>query len=68
MENLKWRKSSRSGSNGEMCVEVARTPLGEIAARDSKNRAGGMLVFSRAAVGHFLADVRHGRYDLGTAL
>jgi Domain of unknown function (DUF397) len=42
-----WRKSSRSGSNGGACVEVARNLPGVVAVRDSKDPAGPALVFSR---------------------
>ncbi|MFC6079560.1 DUF397 domain-containing protein [Sphaerisporangium aureirubrum] len=31
-----WRKSSRSGSNGAQCVEVADNLPGVVAVRDSK--------------------------------
>lgn len=37
-----WRKSSRSGSTGGECVEVARKGPGS-AVRDSKNPEGGFL-------------------------
>lgn len=40
-----WRKSSRSGSNGGNCVEVARNLPGIVAVRDSKNPDGPCLVF-----------------------
>jgi hypothetical protein len=48
-----WRKSSFSG-NESACVEVA---LGreQIRARDSKDRAGPMLVFSPPAWSEFVA-------------
>jgi uncharacterized protein DUF397 len=48
-----WRKSSRSGNNGA-CVEVAAAG-GAVAARDSKDPAGPVLVFSRARWASFLA-------------
>ncbi|MGI8311192.1 DUF397 domain-containing protein [Saccharopolyspora hattusasensis] len=48
-----WRKSSYS-DNGADCVEVARGH-GVVAARDSKDPAGPVLVFSRARWASFLA-------------
>lgn len=52
-ESLSWRVSSRSGG-GNNCVEVA-LPNGAAAVRDSKHRAGGALVFSRAQWHGFLS-------------
>lgn len=44
-----WRKSSRSGGGGnDNCVEVAFAGVA-IGVRDSKNVAGGHLVFGGAA-------------------
>ncbi|WP_190817436.1 DUF397 domain-containing protein [Saccharopolyspora pogona] len=48
-----WRKSSRSMNQGA-CVEVAAAD-GVVAARDSKDPAGPVLVFSRARWASFLA-------------
>jgi uncharacterized protein DUF397 len=42
---LEWRTASASGGNG--CVEVAKLPDGGMAVRDSKNRSGPALVFTR---------------------
>lgn len=39
---MSWRKSSRSGSSGGDCVEVAFVPAG-VGVRDSKNPCGGVL-------------------------
>lgn len=64
MDELTWRKSSRSGSNGEQCVEVARTPSRAIATRDSKNPKGPILRFGLPEWRQFLTEVRHGTHDL----
>jgi hypothetical protein len=45
---LRWRKSGRSSDQGE-CVEVAASPSGAIAVRDSKNPDGPHLTLSRHA-------------------
>jgi hypothetical protein len=55
-----WRKSSRSGSNGGQCVEVARNLPAIVAVRDSKDPAGTPLVVTRAAWAAFLAAVKRG--------
>jgi hypothetical protein len=55
-----WRKARRSSTNGGDCVELARLPEA-IAARDSKDPAGGRLTFTVEAFGAFLADVKTGR-------
>ncbi len=57
-----WRKSRKSGMNGE-CVELARL-AGDIAVRDSKAPPGGILKFRPDSWRAFLAEVRHGRFDL----
>lgn len=41
----RWRKSSRSNSNGGNCVEVADNVPGVVLVRDSKDRDGGILTF-----------------------
>lgn len=52
-----WRKSSRSGNATAECVEVATTAT-RVGVRDSKDRDGGTLVFSRAQWSAFIADVK----------
>jgi hypothetical protein len=56
-----WRKSSHSGSNGN-CVEVAYTG-GMIAVRDSKDPAGGVLIFTHAEWDAFVGGARDGEFD-----
>jgi Domain of unknown function (DUF397) len=64
MDDVSWRKSSRSGSNGNQCVEVARTAPRQIAARDSKSPKGPILRFGGPEWQHFLGEVRRGTYDI----
>jgi hypothetical protein len=58
-----WRKSSRSGSNGGNCIEVARK-LDGVAVRDSKDPHGPVLTVEPAGWRDFIADVKAGRHDL----
>lgn len=58
-----WRKSSRSGSNGGNCVEVAAV-RGNMAIRDSKNPVGPKLGFTRDQWAAFVARVQAGEHDL----
>ncbi len=54
-----WHTSSYSGANGD-CVEVAATLAGDVAVRDSRDRAGAVLRFSPASWQAFLAHMRQG--------
>ncbi|WP_435173899.1 DUF397 domain-containing protein [Actinacidiphila sp. bgisy145] len=59
-----WFKSSYSQENGTNCVEVADlTPTGQVAVRDSKDKAGPALVFPADSFAQFVAAVRGGRFD-----
>ncbi|WP_084219845.1 DUF397 domain-containing protein [Spirillospora albida] len=49
LTNAKWRKSSRSASNGAECVELAGVS-GAVAVRDSKDPDGPVLLLTRAAL------------------
>jgi Domain of unknown function (DUF397) len=60
---MNWRKSRRSTSNGEACVELARMP-NAVATRDSKNPDGLHHTFSVAAMAVLFKEIRSGRYDL----
>jgi len=60
--DLRWRKSSRSGSGGQTtCVEVAAAD-GTWYVRDSKDPEGGWLAVGRGQWVAFLAQVKS---DLG---
>ncbi|MGC4850902.1 DUF397 domain-containing protein [Micromonospora sp. DT15] len=56
--DAQWRKSTRSGSNGGDCVEVADNLPGFVAVRDSKDPAGPALTFSPAAWTSFVRSAR----------
>ena len=63
LTRAEWRKSSRSGSNGGNCVEVARNLPGTVAVRDSKDADGPRLVFTPADWQAFTGRVKAGRHD-----
>jgi hypothetical protein len=46
LNDLLWRRASRSASNGGECVELASAP-GVVAVRDSKDPEGPKLVVGR---------------------
>ncbi|WP_328348892.1 DUF397 domain-containing protein [Micromonospora sp. NBC_00421] len=46
MTGAQWRKSTRSGSNGGSCVEVADNLPGVVLVRDTKDRDGGTLTLA----------------------
>lgn len=57
--NLKWRTSSRSGTGGEKCVEVAPTSSGAII-RHSKYPAAGTISFTHDAWRGFVSEALTG--------
>ncbi len=57
-----WRKSTRSSSSGQNCVEVATNLPGIVAVRDSKDAQGPVLVVSPTAWQAFVAGVREGKF------
>jgi hypothetical protein len=60
-----WQKSSFSGGNsgGAGCVEVALLPGGEVAVRDTKDRALPPHHHPARSWSEFLAGVRAGEFD-----
>jgi len=61
-ENLEWRKATQSSTNGS-CVEVATTPDGGRAMRDSKDSTGPVLRFTAPEWDAFLDGVGKGEFD-----
>ena len=61
--DLRWRRSSFSGSTGGQCVEVAASGDGRICVRDSKNPAGPQLVIAMDVWRAFLLGVRDGEFE-----
>ncbi|NGM11455.1 DUF397 domain-containing protein [Verrucosispora sioxanthis] len=53
-----WRKSTRSGSSGNDCVEVADNLTGIVLVRDTKDRDGGTLAFTPAAWASFVGQAK----------
>lgn len=49
LNQITWRKASRSGENGGNCVELGRLPK-MVAVRDSKDPDGPVLLVSRTAL------------------
>jgi hypothetical protein len=63
LTHAEWRKSTRSGSNGGACVEVARNLHGIVAVRDSKNPNGPVLTIGPTGWRDFIEDVKAGQHD-----
>ncbi|WP_433325325.1 DUF397 domain-containing protein [Spirillospora sp. CA-294931] len=61
MEDLKFRKSSYTTSNGGDCVELAPFAPAAVAVRDSKDPGGPMLVVRRAALAAAIEEAVAGR-------
>jgi Domain of unknown function (DUF397) len=60
-EGLRWRKSTRSATNGA-CVEIAEL-TGAVAVRDSKDPQGPRLRFDLPSWRAFVAGVQAGVFD-----
>ncbi|MBM7077520.1 DUF397 domain-containing protein [Micromonospora humida] len=55
LTDARWRKSTRSGTSGGNCVEVADNLPGAVAVRDSKDPDGPALTFAPASWRTFVA-------------
>ncbi|WP_431916861.1 DUF397 domain-containing protein [Micromonospora wenchangensis] len=55
MTGARWRKSTRSGTNGGNCVEVADNLRVVVGVRDSKDPGGPALAFTPEAWRAFVA-------------
>ncbi|MFY1577703.1 DUF397 domain-containing protein [Verrucosispora sp. WMMD703] len=54
LTGARWRTSSRSSTNGGVCVEVADNLPGVVGVRDSKDPSGPVLTFAPTAWQAFL--------------
>jgi hypothetical protein len=57
LNNVHWRKSSHSGDQGTLCIELATIP-GTVAVRDSKDPHGPNLLLPRPEFRRFAETVR----------
>lgn len=57
LNDLRWRKASRSASNGGECVELASAP-GVVAVRDSKDPDGPKLLVGRDEFAALVASLK----------
>ncbi|TCB99791.1 DUF397 domain-containing protein [Micromonospora zingiberis] len=61
LTGARWRTSTRSGTNGGECVEVADNLPGIVGVRDSKDQRGPALTVTPAAWSAFVTAVRTDR-------
>jgi hypothetical protein len=61
INDLQWRKARRSINNGA-CVEVAPVSR-QILIRDSTDRNGPVMRYSRGSWCIFVGDIKTGRFD-----
>ena len=58
--DLRWRKSSYSGTSGNSCIELGQSPRG-VVVRDTTDRSGPVLGFTPGAWREFIAQVKPAR-------
>ncbi|WP_431904353.1 DUF397 domain-containing protein [Micromonospora carbonacea] len=61
LTDARWRTSTRSGTNGGDCVEVADNLAGVVGIRDSKDPGGPALTVPPAVWSAFVAGVKADR-------
>ena len=57
-----WRKSRASNPTGS-CVEIAELPGNSIAVRNSRDKSGPALIYTRSEVAAFLHGLKNGEFD-----
>lgn len=62
MDDVKWRKSSRSLGHGE-CIEIAPLPEGGALVRNSNDPDGPVLSYTRAEMAAFIQGAKDGEFD-----
>lgn len=60
--NVSWKKSTKSQGNSN-CVELAEIGKNVVAIRDSKNKNGPALTFSRTDTADFISYIKSGGLD-----
>ena len=63
LQSARWRKSSFSGNGNNNCVEMAPLATGEVAVRNSRDRNGPTLIYTRAEVEALIRGARNGDFD-----
>ena len=61
-DGLQWRKAAASTANGA-CVELASRADGVILVRDSKDRSGPVLGFTKVEIAAFIDGAKAGEFD-----
>ncbi|MEU8542971.1 DUF397 domain-containing protein [Streptomyces sp. NPDC048717] len=66
LEGVNWVKSRHSKHEGD-CVELATLSDGNIAMRNSRDKEGPALVYTRAEITAFVSGAKDGEFDSFTA-